>query len=937
MKKRFLVGSLLAWFCALELVAAPVGTAFTYQGRLTTTNGPANGLYDFEFYAYTSETGYSGYAMNTNAVPVSNGLFTVLLDFGPGVFTGDARWLRIGVRSNSVAVPPEIPEPFVVLNPRVPITATPFAQFATLASNVAPGSISAANLALNSVTATKIASGQVVKTLNGFTDAVLVSAGTNFSIANNANVLTISATPGTVVTNGGWSVTGNSGTTTNNFVGTTDGQPLELRVGGQRALRLENNSGEINVIGGGPANFVGTQVQGGTIGGGTGNTFPTGTGQTPQPTISGGSGNTIEANSYQPTIGGGYNNRIQYDGDYVTIAGGTANVVGTNADNSAIGGGVQNRIAPAVAAGVIPGGNNNSVAANYGTVGGGQANRAAGDSTAVGGGFWNLASDVYGTVVGGYMNTNESPAGALGGGWVNHIFPNANNSTIAGGAYNWVGTNSWNATIPGGQGNSVGPNAAGGFAAGLDAHVLHPGSFVWGDGMGTASSTGSNRFEVHATAGAYYYAGTGKPGLVVVQGNGTASPLAGTALYGLAYDNPGIGVYGAANGVNGFGVYGSSSAGTGGTFSGGQYGVYAQSSGGDAGYFSGNVRVSGNLTLSGTFNFAGSLQASSLTAPADQPLDLNSGTANIFRYDPSVGSLALGRNAHATHSGSFVWGDGSRSAGSSSTNHFDVLATGGAYFWTDNGYLSVQGKGLDLGGGFGNEIRATAGLNLNSGSNWVSIGSSAGLVFGAQTRQMLNLYNYDYAIGVQNNAQYYRSASDFYWFKGGTHSDSPGDAGTNGTSIMHLDSAGTLFVKVLTVQGADVAEPFQMSSPALTQGSVVVIDEDHPGQLKQSTSAYDRRVAGIISGAGGVRPGLSLQQLASEKDGQNVALTGRVYVQADASNGAIRPGDLLTTSSTPGHAMKVTDHARAQGEILGKAMTPLAEGQGFVLVLVTLQ
>lgn len=71
--------------------------------------------------------------------------------------------------------------------------------------------------------------------------------------------------------------------------------------------------------------------------------------------------------------------------------------------------------------------------------------------------------------------------------------------------------------------------------------------------------------------------------------------------------------------------------------------------------------------------------------------------------------------------------------------------------------------------------------------------------------------------------------------------------------------------------------------------------------------------------------------------GKNVALTGRVYVQADASNGAIYPGDLLTTSSTPGHAMKVTDHARAQGAILGKAMTGLAESQGLVLVLVTLQ
>jgi hypothetical protein len=68
-----------------------------------------------------------------------------------------------------------------------------------------------------------------------------------------------------------------------------------------------------------------------------------------------------------------------------------------------------------------------------------------------------------------------------------------------------------------------------------------------------------------------------------------------------------------------------------------------------------------------------------------------------------------------------------------------------------------------------------------------------------------------------------------------------------------------------------------------------------------------------------------------------VALTGRVYVMADATNGAITPGDLLTTSATPGHAMKVSDHVKAQGAILGKAMTSLKEGKGMVLVLVTLQ
>jgi hypothetical protein len=137
--------------------------------------------------------------------------------------------------------------------------------------------------------------------------------------------------------------------------------------------------------------------------------------------------------------------------------------------------------------------------------------------------------------------------------------------------------------------------------------------------------------------------------------------------------------------------------------------------------------------------------------------------------------------------------------------------------------------------------------------------------------------------------------------------------------------------------GCDLAEPFQMSDKDLPKGAVVVIDDTNPGHLRLSESAYDTRVAGIISGANGVNPGISLHQEGVMEGGQNVALSGRVYVQADASNGAIKPGDLLTTSATPGRAMKVADHGKAQGAIIGKAMSPLKEGKGMVLVLVTLQ
>jgi len=170
--------------------------------------------------------------------------------------------------------------------------------------------------------------------------------------------------------------------------------------------------------------------------------------------------------------------------------------------------------------------------------------------------------------------------------------------------------------------------------------------------------------------------------------------------------------------------------------------------------------------------------------------------------------------------------------------------------------------------------------------------------------------------------------------------------GTNNAARIILDGRdssgnGRVICDVLQINGgADLSEQFEISpgGGALEPGMVVSIDPAHPGQLRPSSRAYDRTVAGVISGAGGVQPGMLMGQRGTAADGKHpVALTGRVYVQAEASNGPIEPGDLLTTSAMPGHAMKVSDYARAQGSILGKAMTGLAEGKGFVLVLVTLQ
>ena len=89
-----------------DIVAAPVGTAFTYQGRLKSAGQPANGNYDLRFTLYDAASGGGqiGSPVTIAPVIVTNGNFTVSLDFG-AVFTGEARWLEIGVRTNGSSSP----------------------------------------------------------------------------------------------------------------------------------------------------------------------------------------------------------------------------------------------------------------------------------------------------------------------------------------------------------------------------------------------------------------------------------------------------------------------------------------------------------------------------------------------------------------------------------------------------------------------------------------------------------------------------------------------------------------------------------------------------------------------------------------------------------------------------------------------------------------
>jgi hypothetical protein len=141
---------------------------------------------------------------------------------------------------------------------------------------------------------------------------------------------------------------------------------------------------------------------------------------------------------------------------------------------------------------------------------------------------------------------------------------------------------------------------------------------------------------------------------------------------------------------------------------------------------------------------------------------------------------------------------------------------------------------------------------------------------------------------------------------------------------------------ILLPNSGDIAEDFDVLETEETEtGTVMVIDDG--GGLRRCDAAYDKRVAGVISGAEGLKPGIILNRHGSPSSRRAIALTGKVFCKVDARYSAIEVGDLLTTSPTPGHAMKAGDPQKAFGAVIGKALRAMGSGQGFIPILAALQ
>lgn len=628
------------------IAAHAQGTAFTYQGRLNDGTNPAHGVYDLRFKLFEDPDGnnQAGSTLLTNGLSLTGGLFTVALDFGAGIFNGSNYWLEVDVRTNGGSG-------YANLNPLQPILPTPYAIFANTASNLS-GTISSMNLSGTYGSA-----------------VVLNNGGNSFNgsySGNGANITNVNA----AMLNGFsaanfWKTAGNGGTTAGvNFVGTTDNQPLELRVNNQRALRLMPDGSTNNspvIVGGSPVNtvgsgLVGVTIAGGgapvyagfsatnsalgdfnTIGGGWGNTTGSTNFDVSEATVAGGGQNTADgissfigggafnhADGNNATVAGGLQNRANYhgfvgsgfgnlaDGYEATVGGGHQNIIETNTMNSIIGGGIFNTI-------------QGDSYEGGGTIGGGARNliqpSAVFDShNPYGSGY----ASSYSTIGGGWLNQVQSNSayGTIAGGLRNTIQSNVISATIGGGQLNTVQSNSYYTTIGGGSGNNAGS---------------------WATIAGGQSNIATN---IYSTVGG----GSGNNA-----GGGYATVSGGSG-------NTASGDHGTVSGGGNNAANGSYAAVSGGTqnTNGGAYSVIG------GGQFNG-IQSSGNFCVipGGFQNVAGGFY-----------------------------SFAAGARTWATNSGSFVWGDGSGQITASTNDNSVTMRAAGGYRLLSSG--SEPGPGVYL-------------------------------------------------------------------------------------------------------------------------------------------------------------------------------------------------------------------------------------------------
>jgi hypothetical protein len=622
-------------------------------------------------------------------------------------------------------------------------------------------------------------------------------------------------------------------------------------------------------------------------------------------TVAGGAHNLAE--DYGSTVGGGAFNMARGQYSVVSGGGGSSDVDSNSAhgNHSTIGGGKKNTASTGATVGggvdnhaigersTVAGGLTCYARANYSTVGGGLFSEATGVYSTCSGGNNNFASGNGSTCSGGDHNTASGDSSVVGGGYGN--FASGTGSTVAGGVSNHA-TAAF-ATVSGGHLNEVYDVAA--TIAGGESNV----AVSFGDAVGGGQENSASGM-LAAVGGGYNNTASGRFAAVAGGYNNTATDSGATVGGGRGNDATARDAT-VCGGLNN--EAGHSAVVCGGI---GNDATGAQSFIGGGG---GNEATISFATISGGWQDTASGVYSTIPG----------GRQNKASGD---GSFAAGRRAKAVHDGAFVWGDYTNADFSSSyVNQFAVRASGGVEFLCSDPVTDV----FQVYTANWNEQYRVA--NFHAAATMVASADVLQLKVGASSPDDFQFIECERGTDVE-----FRVWGD-------------GDVTADGT---------------FTPGGADFAELVEVASgyTSVEPGDVLVINPNRPNTVVKSSESHSALVAGVYSTKPGVLASnhdwdqVSLEataamnrldaedieakaypiaELAATLDEVPLAVVGIVPCKVSAENGPIRPGDLLVTSSTPGHAMR--DGNPKAGTILGKALESLSSGTGIVQTLVTLQ
>jgi hypothetical protein len=824
-------GIALLWAGVLA-VQAQVGTAVTYQGRLTNAGEPVNDTADLDFMLYDAETEGELVGMyKTFGTPVVDGLFSVDLDFGEGAFQGEARWLEITVHLKSGS-------DWITLSPRQPIRPAPYALYALdgagggggdslwtadpndgisyQAGNVGIGGSSITNVRLRVDSAEIYTVNARNRSTSGSSYAVLAE-GDSTSARAACGLATATSGEAVGVYGSSQSPAGYGVWGSNNSTATS---PRPVGAYGAAA-----SSHGVGVKGYAPGPY-GIAVWGRADG-------TSGHAMMAEAIATSGTAIGLEAYACSPNGYGVYSFNEGESGNAIAVLGETASPDGFGGYfngkgyfSGNVGIGTTTPASPLTVTGLIES-----------TSGGFKFPDGTIQTTAGGGGgdsVWQQAgSDIYYNAgdVGIGTTTPEHPL---------HVVSNA-----------------WRSV-------SI-RNTAGG------------GSAVYGEAVSSSGAThGIEGYAASPSGCAVYGFNEAESGDAVAVLGETASPD-GIGVKGTS-DWSGIGVLGWADGAAGRGVVGQ-----------------AGDPSGFAGYFVGRSYFGGRVGIG--------------TESPESPLHV---------VATGVSPAVIGHDA--THGTAGYLGDSS--AGVYGEGPTGVVAAGDSAGVEAFGNIGVRGEG-DLYGVEGYSFDAIGVRAQSDGANGVGVSAVATDPGGEAIRATHS------AGGTAIHAETTGSGTALVAMGGGAAAEFYGH--------VNIYDYGTTDLVIELGKGLDYAEGFDVSSDSaqVGPGMVLVIDPANPGELALSTQPYDRKVAGIVAGANRLGSGVRLGGSVFDHD---VALAGRVYCNVIAGDEPIEPGDLLTTSDVPGYAMRVVDHAQAQGAILGKAMQRLDKGEkGQILVLVTLQ